>query len=151
LGCNEEAVGMSGMIKKSIFVSVVVMALVGNAWGGWFSFEPNILLLDGTSVARELEDIQKEIAYRKKGETTQADQLIRDAKILIIESQKYDTRVEYVKHKEQGNSVFVLVEDESGTKMWANMLGLACQGTDGSERPVSKKDLDKGEFTPLAN
>ncbi len=27
----------------------------------------------------------------------------------------------------------------------------ACQETDGSERPVSKKDLAKGEFTPLAN
>ncbi len=141
---------MSGMIKKSVFVSVVVMALVGNALGGWFSFEPNILLLDGTSVARELEDLQKETAYRKKGDTAQADQLIRDTRVLIIESQKYDTRVEYVKHKEQGNSVFVLVKDESGTKMWANILGLACQGTDGSERPISKEDLSKGGFTPLS-
>lgn len=142
---------MSEMIKKSILVSAVVMALVGNAWGGWFSFEPNILLLDGTSVARELEDIQKETEYKKKGDMAQADQLIRDAKVLIIESQKYDTRVEYIKHKEDGQSVFVLVKDESGTQMWANMLGLACQGNDGSERPVSKEDLAKGEFPPLAN
>lgn len=142
---------MDGMIKKLVFVSVVVMALVGNVWGGWFSFEPNILLVDGTSVARELEDIQKETVYREKGNTAEADQLVLDEKVLIIESQKYETRVEYVKHKEQGKNVFVLVKDESGTKMWANMLGLACLGTDGSERPVSKEDLTKEEFKPLSN
>jgi len=142
---------MSGMIKKLVFVSVVMMALVGNAWGGWFSFEPNILLLDGTYVARELEDIQKETAFREKGDIAKADELIRDEKVLIIESQKYDTRVKYVKYKEQDNSVFVFVKNESGTKMWANMAGLVCQGTDGSKRPVSKEDLAKGEFTPLAN
>lgn len=141
---------MNGMIKKSIFVSVaVMMVLVGNAWSGWFSFEPNILLLDGVSVARELEDIQKETAYKEKGDTAQADQLVRDARVLIIEGQKYETRVEYVEHKEDGKNVFVLVKDESGTKMWANMIGLACQGGDGNERPVSKEDLAKGEFPPL--
>ncbi|WDP87836.1 MAG: hypothetical protein HUN05_24095 [Desulfobacter sp.] len=123
---------MSGMIKKTTFVSVVVMALVGNAWGGWFSFEPNIHILDGTSVDRELEDIQKETVYKKNGNTAQVDQLMRDAKVLIIDSQKYETRVEYVKHKEEDQSVFVLVKDESGTQMWANMLGLACQGTNGN-------------------
>ena len=142
---------MNGMVKKSFFVSVVVMLMAGSSWGGWFSFEPNILLLDGTSVARELADIQQETTYRENGNTAQADQLIQDEKVLIIESQKYDTRVEYVKHKEMGNNVFVLVADESGTKMWANMLGLACQGTDGSERPVSKEDLAKKKFAPLSN
>ncbi len=142
---------MSGMIKKSVFVSVVVMALVGNAWGGWFSFEPNILLLDGTHVAWELEDIQKETAFRVKGDIAKADQLIRDEKVLIIESQKYDTRVKYVKYMEQDNNVFVFVKDESGTKMWANMASLVCQGIGGSKRPVSKEDLAKGEFMPLAN
>ena len=54
---------MIGMVKRSVFVCVAVMAIVGNAWGGWFSFEPNILLLDGASVARELEDLQKELEY----------------------------------------------------------------------------------------
>lgn len=142
---------MIEMIKKSFFISVLVIVFGGNAWCGWFSFEPNILLLDGTSVARDLDDIQRETVYREKGDTAQVDELIRDSKILIIESQKYETRVEYVKHKEHGKNVFVLVKDESGTKMWANMLGLACQGTDGSERPVSKEDLVKGEFTPLSN
>ncbi len=142
---------MVGMIKKSVFVFGVVIAIVGNAWGGWFSFEPNILLLDGTSVARELKDIQKEHEYREKGDTDQIDQLIRDAKVLIIEGQKYETRVEYVKHKEHGNRVFVLVKDESGSKMWANMLGLACLGTDGNERAVRKEDLAKGKFVPLSN
>lgn len=142
---------MGRIIKKSIFVSVVLMAIVGNAWGGWFSFEPNILLLDGASVARELADIQKETSYREKGDTAQAEQLIRDERVLIIESQKYETRVEYVKHKEQGDKVFVLVKDESGTKMWANMIGLACQDTDGNERAVNKQDLTKGKFIPLSN
>lgn len=142
---------MNQMVKRSVFTFVLVTALVGNAWGGWFSFEPNILLLDGTSVARELEDLQKESAYRAKGDTAQVEQLIRDAKVFIIEKKKYDNRVEYVKHKEDGDSVFVLVEDESGSKMWANMVGLACRASDGSERPVSKTDLDKGEFRPLSN
>lgn len=138
-------------VKNSALVSMLLIMLVGNAWGGWFSFEPNILILDGTSVARELKDIQKETAYRGKGDTAQIDQLIKDSRVLIITGQKYETRVEYVKHKEQGANVFVLVKDESGSKMWANMLGLACKGTDGNERPVSKKDLAKGEFEPLSN
>lgn len=142
---------MGEMLKKSVIASLIVMAFAGTAWGGWFSFEPNILLLDGTCVARELEDLQKETAFRETGDTVQADQLIRDAKVLVIESQKYDTRVEYIKHKEQGNHVFVLVEDESGTKMWADMIGIACQGSNGNERPVSKEDLAKGKFTPLSN
>ena len=142
---------MNGMVRRSVFACIMVMGLAGSAWGGWFSFEPNILLLDGTSVARELEDLQQESAFRTNGDTARADQLIRDAKVFVIENQKYDNRVEYVKHKEDGDSVFVLVEDESGSKMWANMLGLTCRGSDGSERPVSKTDLDKGEFRPLSN
>ncbi len=142
---------MRKMIKASVFVSVGMIMLAGSAWGGWFSFEPNILLLDGAYVARELEDLQKETEYREKGDAVHADELIRDAKVLLIDPKKYDNRVEYVKHTEQGTRIFVLVKDESGTKMWANMLTLACQGSDGSERPVSKEDLAKGEFTPLSN
>ena len=79
-------------------------------------------------MAREFKDIHMATVHREKGNTTEIDKLIRDTKILIIEDQKYDTRVEYVKHKEVDNSIFVLVEDESGTKMWTTMLGLACQG-----------------------
>ncbi|WDP92202.1 MAG: hypothetical protein HUN04_21760 [Desulfobacter sp.] len=142
---------MIGMIKKSVFVSAVLMAIGGTAWGGWFSFEPNILIVDGTPVAREFEDIQKETTYLEKGDTAMAEQLVRDSRVIIIDSQKYDNRVEYVKYKEQGNSVFVLVKDESGSKMWANMIGLACKGNGGSERPVSKEDLAKGKLTPLAD
>ena len=142
---------MNEMIKHLVMVSAAVAVFAGNAWGGWFSFEPNILIRDGTSVARELEDIHKATVHREKGDTTEVDQLIRDTRILIIESQKHDTRVEYVKHKELDNKVFVLVEDESGTKMWAAMLGLACRGSDGGQRPVSKEDLDKGKFPPLEN
>lgn len=141
---------MSGLAKCVGFVCVAVMVSVGSAWGGWFSFEPNILLMDGTSVARELEDIQKDTDYRKTGDTAQVDQLIRDMRVLVIESQKHETRVEYVKHREKGDNVFVLVQDESGTKMWANMVGLACLGTDGKERNVTRQDLNKGKFAPLS-
>ncbi len=142
---------MSEMIKSSVFISVAVITLMGNAWGGWFSFEPNILLSDGAYVARELEDLQKETTYREKGDTAHADELIKDARVLIMDSQKYDNRVEYVKYQEQGNSIFVLVKDESGSKMWAEMITLSCLGTDGNKRPVGKEDLAKGDFKPLAN
>ncbi len=121
---------------------------MSNACGGWFLFEPEILLLNGTSVAREFEEILKPTVHREKGNATEINKLIRDTKILIIEDQKYDTRVEYVKRKEVGNSIFVLAEDGSGTKMWTNILGLACQGADGNERSANKEDLNKGEFIP---
>ena len=142
---------MSGMIKGFIFAAVFIIGFSGSSWAGWFSFEPNILLLDGTHVARELKDIQKATAYQEKGDTAQVDKLISDTKVLIIEGQKYETKVEYVKHKELGSTVYVLVQDESGSKMWANMIGLACKGTDGNERPVSRADLNKGKFSPLSN
>lgn len=102
-------------------------------------------------MARELEDLQKELSLRKTGDIAHADELIQDARVIIIDSQKYDNRVEYIKHKEQGDSVFVLVKDESGSKMWADMLTLACQGMDGNKRPVGKADLSGDALTPLAN
>ncbi|HCY87419.1 MAG TPA: hypothetical protein DHV36_19960 [Desulfobacteraceae bacterium] len=142
---------MNGRIKRAVFVFLSMLLLAGNAWGGWFSFEPNIHVLDGTPVARELEDLEKAMDFKEKGDTAQVEQLIRDTRVLIVESEKYETKVEYIKYKEHGNNVFVLVEDESGSKMWANMIGLACQGNDGQERPVSKADLDKGKLMPLAN
>lgn len=140
---------MGKMTKSFVLGFFVLTVFAGNVWAGWFSFEPNILLLDGAYVARELEDLQKETEYRKKGDTIHADELIKDSRILIIDSQKYDNRVEFVKFTEQGNNIFVLVKDESGTKMWSNMLTLACQGTDGSSRPVNKDDLTKGNLQPL--
>ncbi|THB76440.1 MAG: hypothetical protein D3926_17640 [Desulfobacteraceae bacterium] len=142
---------MGRIVKMSALVSLLFMMLAGNVLGGWFSFEPNILLLDGAYVARELDDIQKENAFREKGDIAKADQLIQDERVLVIESQKHETRVEYVKHKEKDNRIYVLVKDESGTKMWANMAGLVCQGANGSKRPVSKEDLAKGEFVLLSN
>lgn len=142
---------MRGLIQLPVLISTVLVMLLGNAWGGWFSFEPNMQIKDGTPVARELTDIQKETAYREKGDTALAEQLVRDSKVLIMDHQKYDTRVEYVKYEEQGSNIFVLVKDESGSKMWANMAGLACRGTGGGDRPISKADLVKGEFPPLAD
>lgn len=141
---------MGRRICTSIFVSAVWLGLVGTAWGGWFSFEPNIILTDGAYVARELEDLAKETEYIKTGNTANADEMIRDSRVLIIDSQKHENRVEFIEFTEQGENVFVLVQDESGTKMWANMVALVCQDSDGTQRPVAKEDLAKGEFPPLA-
>ena len=141
---------MSGIIKKTVFVFMVVVVFGSNAWGGWFSFEPNVLLIDGSPVALKLEDIQKESSYIEKGDLAQAKQLIEDEKVYIIKAGKDFTRVKYDTYVENEGGIFVRVKDESGTKLWVNMLGLACEGEDGKERLVTKLDLDKGKFKPLS-
>ncbi|MBU1566149.1 MAG: hypothetical protein KJ630_11035 [Proteobacteria bacterium] len=143
---------MSGIIKKTVFGFIGVIALCGSAWGGWFTFEPNVILINGTPVARELENIQMEHAYLEKGDLAHANQLIKDSDVYIIEGEngKTGAPVKYVGYEEYEGSVFVRVKNESGTQIWANMLGLVCKGQDGKERKVTKQDLEKGEFETLS-
>ena len=140
---------MNGILKKIGFVVMVLIVFGGSAWGGWFSFEPNVILLDGTSVAMELEDIEKECAYIKKGDMEKANNLIKYSKVHIIKDGKSQTRVEYVEYEEHEGSIFIRVKNESGSKLWTNMTGLACKGKDGKQRNVTKQDVIKGEFEPL--
>ena len=140
---------MNGILKKIGFVVMVLIVFGGSAWGGWFSFEPSIILLDGTAVALELEDIKKEFAYIEKGDMEQANNLIKDSKVHIIKDGKSQTRVEYVEYEEHEGSIFIRVKNESGSKLWANMTGLACKGKDGKQRNVTKQDVIKEEFEPL--
>ena len=142
---------MKEWFKQTVFVFTVLTIFGGSAWGGWFSFEPNLMLLDGTAVARYLEDIAEENAYLEKGDTEHANQLISDEKVYRIKIGQDQTRVKYLEYKEHEGSIFIHVQDESGTKVWANMVGLACVGKDGKERQLTKQDLDKGEFEPLPN
>jgi hypothetical protein len=142
---------MNGIFKKTGLVFMVLIIFGGSAWGGWFTFEPNIILLDGTAVGLELTDIEKESAYIEKGDTAQANQLIKDSKVHIIQNGKDQTRVEYVGYEKHEGSIFIRVKNESGSKLWANMLTLACEGKDGKQRKVTKKDLIKEEFQPLSN
>lgn len=142
---------MNKGVKGLIFVLAVVTILGGTARGGWFSFEPNLVLLDGTAVARYLEDIGKQNAYLKKGDTDKANQLISDEKVYLIKTGQDQTRVKYLEHEAYEDDIFVQVQDESGTKVWANMSGIACVGKDGKKRTLTKQDLEKGEFEPLSN
>jgi len=144
---------MSGIFKKIGFVFMVLIIIggTGSAWGGWFTFEPNIILLDGTAVALELRDIKKEIAFTEKGDTAQANQLIKDNKVQIIKSGKSQDRVEYVGYEEYEGSTFVRVKDESGNKLWANIIGLACECEgQGKQRNLTKQDVIKENFKPLS-
>ena len=141
---------MREIIKKTVFVFAVMLALGGSAWGGWFTFEPNVVVLDGTAVARELDDIEKESLYLQKGDTAGAQQLIDDLRVSIIKNENKGTPVKYIGYEEYEGKVFVRVEDESGSKLWADMTGIACEGQDGKERSVTKMDLEKGEFAPLS-
>jgi len=143
---------MNGIFKKAGLVFMVLIIFGGNAWGGWFSFEPNIILLDGAAVGLELTDIEKESAYIEKGDMAQANQLIKDSKVHIIKSGKSQDRVEYVGYEEHEGSIFVRVKDESGNKLWANMLGLACEceGQGGKPRNITKQDLIKKNLKPLS-
>jgi len=143
---------MSGITKKIGFVFMVLIIFGGSAWGGWFTFEPNIILLDGTAVGLELTDIKKESAYTEKGDTAQAKQLIKDSKVHIIKSGESQYRVEYVDYEESEGSLFVRVKDESGNKLWANMIGLACEceGKGGEQRNITKQDVIKNNFKPLS-
>ncbi|MBU8849903.1 MAG: hypothetical protein KOO65_00590 [Desulfobacterales bacterium] len=142
---------MSRITKKICFVFMILIVFGGSAWGGWFKFEPNIILLDGTAVALELKDIEKKTAYTEKGDTAQVNELIKHNKVHIIQSEKDQTRVEYVDHEESEGRIFIRVKNESGSKLWTNMLSLACVGKDGKQRNVTKQDLTKEEFEPLPN
>ncbi len=140
---------MGGMIKRIILGAFVLGFLAGNTWAGWFSFEPNIVILDGTAVAVNLEDIEEETAFLEKGAAEQADQLIKEEKVYLIQRGKDMTRVKYVKHEKDRGHFFVMVQDESGSKLWANMAGLACVDKGGKPRPLTEKDLDSGSLEPL--
>lgn len=142
---------MSGISKKIGFIFMVLIVFGGSAWGGWFTFEPNIILLDGTAVALDLKDIEKKSAYIEKGDMAQANQLIKDSKVHIIQTGKDQTRVEYLGYEEYEGSIFVRVKDESGNKLWANMIGLACEGQGGKQRNITKQDVIKENFKPLSN
>ena len=142
---------MSKMIKKAgIITMVLLMVLSGSAWAGWFTFEPNMLLLDGTRVAVSLEDIEKEGAYLEKGDMEQANQLVKDNKVFVIKTGRDLTRVEFLDYMEQDDgNIYIEVKDESGNKLWAKMSGLACD-RDGKKENITKQDLLKGEFALLS-
>mgnify|MGYP001595689593 FL=1 len=142
---------MSKMIKKAgIITMVLLMVLSGSAWAGWFSFEPNMVLLDGTRVAVTLEDIEKDHAYLEKGDKEHAKQLVKDSKIFIIKTGKDLTRVKFLGYKEEKDgNIYVEVKDESGSKLWAKMSDLACD-QDGKKKNITKQDFLKVEFAPLS-
>ena len=142
---------MSKMIKKAGIVTLVLLLVsIGSAWAGWFSFDPDMVLLDGTRVALNVEDIEKEEAYLQKGDMEHANELINDNKIFIIKTGKDLTRVKFLDYKEQNDgNIYVVVKDESGSKLWAKMNGLACE-QDGKKKNITKEDLLKGEFAPLS-
>lgn len=138
------------MKKAGIFTMVLLMVLSGSAWAGWFTFEPNMVLLDGTHVSVTLEDIAKGDAYLKEGDMEQVKKLVKDSKIFIIKTGKDLTRVKFLGYEEEKDgNIYVEVKDESGSKLWAKMSGLACE-QDGKKKKITKEDLLKGEFAPLS-
>ncbi|MBT8334674.1 MAG: hypothetical protein KJP19_09595 [Deltaproteobacteria bacterium] len=139
------------MIKKAgIVTTVLLMILSGSAWAGWFTFEPNMVLLDGTRVSVILEDIEKDDAYLEKGDMERANQLVNDNKIFVIKTGRDLTRVKFLDYKEKGDgNIYVEVKDESGNKLWSKMSGLA-RDPDGKKKNITKQDLLKGEFAPLS-
>ena len=143
---------MNGITQKIGFVFMVLIVFGGSAWGGWFSFEPNMILLNGSAVAMDLKDLQKQSAYIEKGDIAKANQLIKDSKVHIVKSGKSQDRVEYVEYEEYEGNIFVRVKDESGNKLWANMIGLACECEgQGKQRNITKQDVIKEKFKPLSN
>lgn len=142
---------MSRMIKKAgIVTMVLLMVLSGSAWAGWFTFEPNMVLLDGTRVAVTLEDLEKDHTYLEKGDMEHANQLVNDNKIFVIKAGRDLTRVKFLDYQEKGDgNIYVEVKDESGNKLWSKMNGLACD-QDGQKKNITKQDLLKGEFAPLS-
>ncbi len=142
---------MSKMSKKAgIITMVLLMVLSGSAWAGWFTFEPNMVLLDGTRVAMNLEDIEKAGAYLEKGDMEQANQLVKDNKVFVIKTGRDLTRVKFLDYKEKDDgNIYVEVKDESGNKLWSKMSGLACD-QDGKKKKITKQDLLKGEFALLS-
>ena len=142
---------MSRMIKRAgVVTMVILMVLIGSAWAGWFTFEPNLVLLDGTHVSVTLEDITKEDGYLKEGDMEKANQLVKDSKIFIIKTGKDLTRVKFLDYKEVNDgNIYVEVKTESGNKLWAKMSDLACE-QDGKKKNITKQDLLKGEFAILS-
>lgn len=142
---------MSKMIKKAgIVTMVLLMVLSGSAWAGWFTFEPNMVLLDGTRVSVILEDIEKDETYLEKGDMEHANQLVNDNKIFVIKTGRDLTRVKFLDYKEKDDgNIYVEVKDESGNKLWTKMSGLA-HDQDGKKKNITKQDLLKGEFAPLS-
>lgn len=142
---------MSKMIKKAGIVAMVLLIILsGSAWAGWFTFEPNMVLLDGTRVSVNLEDIEKDHTYLEKGDMKLANQLVNDNKIFVIKTGRDLTRVKFLDYKEKDDgNIYVEVKDESGNKLWSKMSGLACD-QDGKKKNITKQDLLKGEFAPLS-
>jgi hypothetical protein len=142
---------MSKMMKRAgIVTMVLLMVFSGSAWAGWFTFEPNMVLLDGTRVSVILEDIKKDYAYLEKGDTEHANQLVNDSKIFVIKTGRDLIRVKFLNYKEEDDgNIYVEVKTESGNKLWANMNSLACD-QDGKKKSITKQDLLKGEFAPLS-
>ena len=140
---------MSKMNKMGVFVFMILVFFAGSVWGGWFSFEPNLVLQDGTAVGRYLEDIEAENEYLAKGDKQHSDELVSDQKVYFIKADQDQTRVEYLDYKEHQGGIFIHVKDETGTKVWTNMAGLACLGPDGKQKQLTKEDVKKGDFKPL--
>jgi hypothetical protein len=142
---------MSKMIKKAgIVTMVLLMVLSGSAWAGWFTFEPNMVLLDGTRVSVIFEDIEKDNTYLEKGDMEHANQLVNDNKIFVIKTGRDLTRVKFLDYKEKDDgNIYVEVKDESGNKLWSKMSGLACD-QDGKKKKITKQDLLKGKFALLS-
>ena len=140
---------MGGLFNRAVFTFTVIVLLTGSAWGGWFSFEPNLILRDGAPVARYLEDLEEELAYLSKGDTAQADQMVKDMKVYMIKEGQDMTRVEFKSYQEDQGEIFIQVQDESGTKIWANMKNIACLDQNGQKKDITKQDVVKGEFKPL--
>lgn len=140
---------MNGLIRQSLFGFTVFVVLAGSSWAGWFSFEPNIVILDGTPVSVKLENIAMETAYLDKGDTANADQLVQEEKVYRIKRGKDMTRVEYIKHEKDQGHYYVMVQDESGSKLWADMKGLACVDQEGETRQITEQDLASESFLPL--
>lgn len=141
---------MSEIIKKTGFVVMLLVVFSGIAWGGWFTFEPNIMLLTGTAVSRNLEAVEKENTCIEKGDLKQANQLIKDEAVQIVKSGDDQNRVLYDSYEEYDGSIYIRVKDESGSRLWAKMTGFACEGQDGKLRNVTKQDVIKEDFKPLS-
>jgi hypothetical protein len=136
--------------KKIGFVFMLFIVFGGSAWGGWFTFEPNLVLLAGTAVSRNLEAVEKEYSLIEKGDMEQANQLIKNEDVLIVKSGDDQTRVTYSDFEENNGSIFIRFKTESGSKLWANIAGLACEGQDGKLRSVTKQDVIKKDFKILS-
>jgi hypothetical protein len=138
------------IMKKIGFVFMLLIIFGGSAWGGWFTFEPNLVLLEGTAVSRDLEAVEKEYTFIEKGDIEQANQLIKNEEVRIVKNGDDQTHVTYSDYEENNGSIFIRFKNESGSKLWANITGLACEGQDGKLRNVTKQDVIKKDFKILS-